>query len=208
MLKKGIIAGLLIIFISGLSAIGQTAQDDTEAAAVFIDQLSNDAIGVWTNTELTEDERRVEFNRLLSDGFHLPYIAQLALGRHYRTATGEQRQAYLDVFPDYIIEVFSERIGEYGDERFEVTGTAPAGSRDVYVRSKIIRPGSEDLLADWRVRQIDGKLQIIDIKLEGISLVRTQRDDFQEQIAASGIDGLIAELHARMGTPQSAPSGG
>ncbi|MGF1604709.1 MAG: phospholipid-binding protein MlaC [Rhodothalassiaceae bacterium] len=188
-----------LVLFSGL-AFGQTAQDDPEAAAAFIDQLSNDAIAVWTDPALTEPERRARFDDLLSNGFAIDYIAQLALGRHARTASKDELDQYMAVFPKYIIDVFSDRIGEYGDERFEVTGTAPAGQRDIYVRSNIIRPSSDNLLADWRVRRIGDKLQIIDIKLEGISMVRTQRDDFQEKISSSGMEGLIQELYSRLGT--------
>lgn len=198
---KRIIMGLAAALLLVQGAWAQAGKADTEKAAAFIDQLSNEAIGVWTDPALTEDERYEKFNRLLQEGFYLELIARYALGRHARTASEDQLNRYLDVFPDYVIDVFSERIGQYGDERFTVTETVPAGKEDILVRSKIIRPGSSDLLADWRVRKFDGEYRIIDVSLEGISLLRTQRNDFQEKIQDVGIDGLIRDLNQRMGRP-------
>ena len=78
-----------------------------------------------------------------------------------------------------------------------VDGTAPAGKRDIYVRSQILRPDGPPLAADWRVRKIEEEFKVIDLKIEGISMVITQRDEFMAKIASSGLDELIADLRRR-----------
>ena len=112
---------------------------------------------------------------------------------------------YNRIFPEYILRIYSSRLTEYGDEEVFVDGTAPAGKRDIYVRSKISRPDGPPLAADWRVRRIKEEFKVIDLKIEGISMVITQRDEFLAKIASSGLDSLIADLK-RHAEPDTAPA--
>ncbi len=74
------------------------------------------------------------------------------------------------------------------------------------MRSKIIRPDGPPLATDWRVRRIKEEFKVIDLKIAGISMVITQRDEFLAKIASSGLDSLIADLkrQARLDTAPAA----
>lgn len=183
---------LIGIFMTGAHA--QEAAQDPEGAMVFIDTLSSDAVAVWSDATKTEAERQKEFRNLLYAGFDVDFIAKLVLGRHMRTASSDQLREYQRLFPDYIINSFANRIGDYGNERLVVLGTAPAGKRDLFVRSNIERPRGEAITADWRVRKVNGEFQIVDIKVEGISLAVTQRDEFASIIERRGFNGLLDTL--------------
>lgn len=175
-------------------AQAETAAADPDGALAFIDKLADDAIAVWTDTNLTGDERQSTFRQLLYEGFYVTYISRLVLGRHRRTASPEQMSEYETLFPDYIINVFAARIGEYSNERFQILGTAPAGKRDVFVRSNILRPSAPPIATDWRVRKVGDEFKIVDLKVEGISMVVTQRDEFASKINQVGLEGLLDEL--------------
>lgn len=193
-----------------------SAADDPDAALVFISELSNDAFDVLNDTTLTQDERDDAFRELLRRGFDVNYIARIVLRRHYKTAPEGQRDAYKALFPEYIIRLYSDRLINFGDEQLEVTGTQPSsGKRDIYVRSRLIRPEGEPVAADWRVRRSrkTGELKIVDLKIEGVSMIKTQYDEFNAIISKSGFDGLLDELRS-VAEPESevaegpeAPSG-
>ncbi|MCG8452594.1 MAG: ABC transporter substrate-binding protein, partial [Spirochaetales bacterium] len=138
-----------------------------------------------------------EFHRLLKEGFEIEYLAKLVLGRHRRTASAQQMAEFQELFPDYIIKIYADRLKEYGDERFYVTGTSPAGKKDIYVHSEVTRQGRDPFAADWRVRFMNGQLRIIDIKIAGISMLQTQRDEFSARINNVGMDGLIEDLRIK-----------
>ncbi|MBK5920585.1 hypothetical protein CCR80_05960 [Rhodothalassium salexigens] len=201
--------GLSLITASLAPASAQSAAEEPENAKQFLSALADNAFSVWQDPSLTEAEREKKFQSLLLEGFHVDYIARLVLGRYTRQASDEQFRRYLDVFPQYTVEVISNRLGEYGNEKVTINETAPAGPRgDLYIRSTIVRPDAEDVLADWRVRKVGDEFKIIDVKLEGISMVRTQREDFQQKISQDGIDGLIDYLSDQAGVTEAASGNG
>ncbi len=72
------------------------------------------------------------------------------------------------------------------------------------VASRLIPRAGEPILVDWRVRETDGRPQIIDVVVAGVSLVVTQRSEFQSVVQSKGFDGLMALLRQRIG--QARPS--
>ena len=209
-MRRGFLASIVAVLfiILGASQVlaAESAAEDPTGAEEFVRQLANDAIGILNDTMLTQDERDEAFRSLLKDGFALDYVSRLVLGRHGRTASKAQMAEFDRVFPEYILRIYSSRLTTNGDEEISVDGTTPAGKRDIYVRSKIIRPDGPPLAADWRVRRIKEKFKVIDLKIEGISMVITQRDEFLAKIASSGLDSLIADLkrQARLDTAPAA----
>lgn len=190
-----VIAATLVLPVRAQSS----AAEDPQGARDFIQTLADTALAAWTDTQLTEEERKSRFYELLFEGFYVQYIGRFALGRYRQEASEQQINRFDDVFPQFVVQTFQERIGDYADERIEVTDHAPAGRRDIIVRSKILRPSDTDLLADWRVRRIGDDFKIIDVKLEGISMATTLRSDFQEKISKQGFDGLVEELASKIG---------
>jgi phospholipid transport system substrate-binding protein len=211
-MRRGFLAGIvaIIFVVSGASQIlaAETAAEDPTGAEEFVRQLAEHALSILNDTTLTQNERDEAFRGILKQGFALDYVSRLVLGRHGRTASRTQLAEYNRIFPEYILRIYSSRLTEYGDEEFVVDGTAPAGKRDIYVRVKIMRPDGPPLAGDWRVRKLKGNFKVIDIKIEGISMVVTQRDEFLAKIASSGLDSLIADLkrQAKLDTAQATKS--
>ncbi len=170
------------------------AAQDPEGAKAFITQLSDEAMAVWRDPTLTEAEREKKFRDLLYEGFDVRFLARLSLGRHAREMKREQFREYMKLFPDYIVNKFSKRIGDYTNQKIRILDTAPAGTRDIFVRTELVRPGGDPIAADWRVRRKKEGFRIVDVKVEGISMAITQRDEFSSLIEKSGIDGLLADL--------------
>lgn len=187
------IAALLALALPAFGA-EPTAQELPEESQAFIQDIADRTLAVLDDISLTQYERDQKYHDLLKEGFEIDYLAKLVLGRHRRTASKEQLAEFQRLFPDYIIDVYSTRLQKYGDESFVTTGTAPAGENDIYVQSTVTRKGRDPFEADWRVRMMDGKLRIIDVKIEGISMLQTQRDEFSARIANVGFDGLLQDL--------------
>lgn len=170
----------------------------TVDAAGFVDQLGQRTIAALDRLGGDPAARRQAVSALLDETVDLALIARLCLGRHWRTADKEQRTQYVDLFRANVLAVLSRRMSYYtGGEKFVVTGSRPARD-DAMVASEIIYATNDPpLKIEWRVRVTDGRPIIIDVLPEGVSLVLTYRSEFDEVVARSGMDGLLAELRDR-----------
>lgn len=132
-------------------------------------------------------------------------IGRLALGAHWRRAAPEDRQEYQALFHDFMLTSLANHlrphVGASMDayDTFNIRSVRPAGRRDVLVATTINPPGRPPLEVGWRLRERDGHYVIIDLVVEGVSLLVTQRADFSAVIERAGLTGLLKELRARSG---------
>jgi len=178
-----------------IGAVAQKAQADTEE---FIASLGDRALQVLVVDSQSETEREDAFRELLSEGFDLRLIGRYALGRYWRRATAEQRSEYAKLFEDFIVETYVARLGEYSGETLTVVSSHP-DDQDTTVTSEIVREGRPPIRVDWRVRRGEGEPKIIDVVVEGVSMLLTQRDEFASVIQRSGgnVEGLLARLREK-----------
>lgn len=205
-MMKRLITSISLVLLLALPVRSQdTAVDDTRGAIDFIQRVSEETIAVWSDAQMNEAERYQAFRTIFEEATDIELLARGMLGRHYRTATSEQRQAYMTAMSDYIIAEFDRRMAQIGFKTLVVTGTKPASGKHghVYVRTEVERDQGEPILADWRVRKKDGKFQIVNLEFEGINLMITNRDVFSSKVGDEGLDGLIAWLKTQSG-PTSA----
>lgn len=133
----------------------------------------------------------------------LPYfdftrMTQLAVGRPWREATPEQRKALEDAFRTLLVNTYSAAIstGVTPADKVDVKPAEGSGDR-VVVRTVVHRSGKPAVPVDYRlIKRADG-WKVYDVVVESVSLVQTYRSSFSEEIARSGIDGLIKVLEQR-----------
>ena len=192
-----LLAGALILTLGFSPAAPATAETPEQ----FVGTLGEEAIRVLADSTIPPEQRTAEFRRLLDKGFNMPLIGQLVLGRHWRTATEEQRAEYLRLFEDFIVQTYSVRLGQYNGEKFRIAGgrAAPDNTGDTLVTTEIIRPNGPPVRVDWRVRKAGENLKVVDVIAEGISMLITQRDEFAAVIQNSGgkVDALLDRLRRR-----------
>jgi phospholipid transport system substrate-binding protein len=188
---------LVLAAVFSINAVAQQAQADTEK---FIASLGDRALQVLVVDSQSEAEREDAFRGLLSEGFDLRLISRYALGRYWRRATKEQRAEYAKLFEDFIVETYVARLSEYSGETLKVVSSRP-DDQDTIVHSEIVRDGRPPIRVDWRVRNGDEQLKIIDVVVEGVSMLLTQRDEFASVIQRSGgnVEGLLARLREKSG---------
>jgi phospholipid transport system substrate-binding protein len=126
------------------------------------------------------------------------------LGRYWNRLPEPERLAYQELFGDVVIRSMARRLNSYAgdagaplEKRFRILGSAAAGTNDVLVRSKVFPTQGQPLDLDWRLRNGDSGLVVIDLIVEGASLLVSQRSEFAAVIERSDLDGLLAELRAR-----------
>lgn len=170
--------------------------DSSGDAVAFVSTHGDEMIAILDKPHGVE--RREEFGTWLNDVFDLETLASLALGPYKQSATPEQLEAYRHAFADYIVVTYEARFDAFSGYTFEVGQARPSNNNDVVVRTSVIDPAGQPVLVDFRVRDGGDKLQVIDVAVEGLSMLKTQRDEFSAVIQRQGIDGLVASLNQRV----------
>ena len=195
-LKTNFSALTLGIFLVAAPAAAEPTADELQEAATFIRQLADDTI---ESLQRTEEGRIIDPDRieeLLDRGFEVQRISRYVVGRHWKKASRDQRDEYSSLFRDFVIDVIIQRLELFTSAELEITGQYAAGKRDIFVASKVIRKqGNIDV--DWRVRKFGKAYRIIDLKVAGVSMVITYREDFGAVIQSKGFEGLIQRLREK-----------
>jgi phospholipid transport system substrate-binding protein len=173
--------------------VGAAAADEPRR---FIAELSDRALAILSGTEAGAPARTQALAALLDEAVDLRLLARLVLGRHWQRASEEQRRDYIELFRTYALQNLTASLAAYtGRERLTVSGSRPAGEGDSLVGTDItVDPGRPPVHIDWRVRQMGGRPVIVDVVAEGVSLLVTNRAEFDSIVSRSGIDGLLHEM--------------
>jgi phospholipid transport system substrate-binding protein len=174
----------------GAPATGHASQ---ETARAFITQLGKETVESLQSKDVAQ--RRTRMEDILRRGFDFNSIGRFVLGRHWNTATPQQREEFLVVFTDFVSKSYSRRLAEEASVTgFDITNVRDLGEGDYLVQTAIKRPTGAPLNYEWRVRAAQGNTKIVDVVIEGVSLLITQRSDFTSVVAQNGMDGLIRSL--------------
>ena len=207
-----ILLSALFFLFSGITAADDTAADmavnDPAGAIAFIETVAADTKTVWSDATLADADRAAAFRQIFEKAADIELLAKGMLGRHYKTASPAQRTGYMDAMTVFIIGEFDKRMQQIGFKDVEILGTTPASGKNghLFVRTKVDRENGAPILADWRVRKKGGEFRIVNLEVEGINLVITNREQFSARIAEIGLDGLIDELKSTYAAPVAAAS--
>lgn len=127
--------------------------------------------------------------------FDFVRMTQLAVGKHWRSATKEQKQALVTEFRNMLVRTYTKAFTVYRDQKIEFKPFRMAADADeVTVKTAIIKPGQPPVPVDYEMRKTADGWKAFDVIIEGVSMVTSYRGTFDTQIQQSGIDGLIRML--------------
>jgi len=128
--------------------------------------------------------------------FDFERMTRLAVGRSWRSATPEQRQALMSEFRILLVRTYTRAFTSYRDQIVEIKPLKLDSSMtDVTVKTAIVKPGSQQTVqVDYDMEKRPDGWKVYDLTVEGVSLVTSYRGTFADQIQQIGIDGLIKTL--------------
>jgi len=181
----------IVLIAVGFLAPRPVSADSNQDASAFISDFGHRAIAALTSPNISDEELTKRFRALFEEGFDVPYIAKSALGRFWPRASEAERAQFIPLFEDYIVEIYASQFRQYKGENFEAK-SAMEGPNGVSVYSEVVQPDGPTTKLEWVVVPVDGKPKIRDIKIEGVSMITTYRDQFANEILQH--DGKVAGL--------------
>lgn len=188
---------LALILVPGVRTA--EAASDVEAARAIIEEFGQEMLKVLGPDGQKDEQQFEKLTKLLKQAIDLDVTGRLILAKNWRRASDEQRTAYLDLFRPYALDNLASKIhassAKIPLENFEIVKSEAVGKNDVLVSTDLYWPGYPPYRLDWRLRaQKDGSLQAIDVMVQGISMVVTQRAEFASVIERRGFDGLLNQM--------------
>ncbi len=162
----------------------------------FVTKIGNDIIKILVNKSAPMEDRKQEFRGVLKSNFDIPSIGKFVLARYWRQATDSQKEEYLRLFEDAIVDNYAAQFDNYNNETLNVDSARESRDGGVIIVSKIIRhDNTPPLQVDWKVFKTQKGLRVLDIVVNGVSMSISQRSEYASVIKSKGgIDGLLQAM--------------
>jgi phospholipid transport system substrate-binding protein len=141
--------------------------------------------------------RRQKVETIAYAHFDFATISRLVLARNWPKLSARQRDEFVVEFKRHLSGTYWKTLEDYRDQKVTVNGARAEKNGDVTVRSQIEGERSEPIRIDYRLRPSGAELKVIDVIIEGVSLVQNFRSQTQQIISEVGVDGLIGRLREK-----------
>jgi phospholipid transport system substrate-binding protein len=130
--------------------------------------------------------------------FDIPYSARMVLGKHWRDATPEQRERFADAFYHTLVDNYGSALAEFTSNRLKVFPTkVEADAERATVRTEVTRDNGDHVPVNYSLRKSDDGWKAWDVVIEGISYVKSFREDYGAAIDQQGLDGVIERIQKK-----------
>lgn len=193
---------ILGVFALGLGTAVAGAEPATDRATpvAVVERLHGALLGLMREGDRLGFEGRARrIAPILADTFDGAFMAEKAVGRHWRTFDDDQRSRWTSLFAEFTTANYAGNFDRFSGQRFETLGE-DGGANDTHLVRTILRdPGNEDVELTYRLHRAADGWRIIDIQLRGtVSELALRRADFTSVLDGEGFDGLVALLRRRI----------
>ena len=176
-----------------LVAASAPAPGPRDIVATTVDEV----LAILKDASLSPEVRRERITAIAYERFDFPTMSKLVLAKYWKRFDAAQREEFLKEFKNFLAHRYGDRIDRYEQEKVEIVGERSAKGGDAIVATRIHRPSAAAVEVEYRLRSREGTWRVIDVKIEGISLVSNYRDQFHEVLSHGGPEKLLAQLRER-----------
>ena len=180
-LKKIIIIFFIYIFnLNNLSAVEPNE---------FVQSTVNKASEILSKN-ITRDEKIEKLKIIAKESVDIKGVGFYSLGSIRKSLNDDQKEKYLELFESYFLKSFSSRLAEYTNPHIEVTGQKVINKNYTIVSSNLVGTSERpEVKIDWRIYTKNPNTPLIrDLIIEGLSLARTQKEEFSSILNSNNED--------------------
>jgi len=186
----------------GASAEAKDPAALTQAPQALVTQTVRQVLDVLGAPDLEEGERRARIEALAFSVFDFTTMSKLVLARNWRKLDKQQRVAFVAEFKQYLSRNYGSRLERYEQADVEVLGARVEPRNDVTVLTQVVGSQYDGISMNYRLRERKGEWKIIDLVIEGVSMLANFRAQFSEVISREGVDGLLNAMRTRNAEPE------
>lgn len=182
---------------AGVSLHAQAAGDPVQLTRQTVDEVMAD---MKTNEAVYEADRAAldaMVQRRLLPRFNFAVMTQLAVGRSWAQASPEQKTVLQNEFRTLLTRTYTNVLFGSRNEKVSIRSNKTSEQGDVIVELEVSSPSGEPVVLAFRQRGTQGEWKVIDVSVDGVSLIVNYRTSFAREISQSGIDALIRSLQQK-----------
>ena len=165
-------------------------------AEQLVQSTTDDAKEIILNKQIKNSEKKIKIEKIALKVVDVDGLSRFSLGSHRKNLSEKQLKEYTRVFRLFFAKNISSRLQNYSDQNIKVVGSKKINENYVMVKSKMTsKIDMQEIKIDWRVFKIKEKLVIRDLVIEGLSLAKTQSDEFNSIFLSKGFERLKASLN-------------
>ena len=177
---------IIIFFIIGLSQKSFSYSSDPKQ---FITEIVDEAKKILVETN-TKEFKTKKLSEMALKTVDIKGIAYYTLGGHRKKLSEKEMEKYLELFEKYFLKSFTSRLSDYSDPKIDVLSSDVLSPKYTIVKSLLLATDKKpEVKIEWRVyTKNPDKPLIRDLIIEGLSLARTQKEEFASVIESNNGD--------------------
>ena len=178
-LSKKILKFFLVVSISFCFISNSFSIEPKEFVQLTVDRASE-----ALKNSISEEEKKEKLKIIAKETLDIRGIGYYSLGAHRKTLSKDKKKEYLNIFEQYFLKSFSSRLARYADPKIQVDSQKKLNDKYTMVSSVLVATKDKpEIKIDWRIKtkNPDNPL-IIDVVIEGVSLAKVQREEFNSII--------------------------
>ncbi|OQW99573.1 MAG: hypothetical protein BWK80_62800 [Desulfobacteraceae bacterium IS3] len=194
---------LFLVFVCVVIALPAPvpAAEPTDTLQLHIDEVVSILKDPQYQTDAQKDQQREKIWKIIRQIFDFERISKLSLGKYWKDFNPKQLKEFTDLFTDLLGDTYLKKIqGEYKNEKVNYLSQeigSDANSDKAQVKTEIVRENIK-IPVDYSLWNNKGAWRIYDVKIEGVSLVKNYRNQFQKILLNKMPDNLIEKLKNKL----------
>ena len=194
-MKKGLFFLISVLYLYSTSIIAVTYNSEPK---IFVQELIDDAVKSLSDKSLTKEEKNEAIKKIALENVDIKALGLYTLGSIRKDLDENTMNKYQELFHKYFLKSLTSRLTDYSSQKFEVFDSEQKSSNYTIVNSKIAESiKSPEIKIDWRVYTKNPQKPLIrDLIVEGLSLARTQKEEFASILNSNNndVNALINKL--------------
>ena len=198
--RKRYITVLAVLLILNFLPVSE-AKDENPAVS-YVAHVVDEAISSLTAKGISLRTKEKRFKKLLIKTFDVDFLSRFTMGRYWRQATDAQKAKYTELFTSLLSQNYATLFNNYSGEQVKIISSNVDEQNDhTIVRGELIQVDGKVVSLHWRLKGETGRYKMLDVIVEGISMLTTQREEMMSVIQNHNydIDKLLTFLETKVG---------
>ena len=173
------------------------AKNERIKSAEILAKKIFDEIFTIVSKSTNDKQKRIALVNLFDKYADVPIIARAVLGSPWRKLNDFERTKFIKAFRQYLAKKYSAQFSEFLGAEMLIEKSIDSGSKaGIMVYTRLLMPGSSPIKVGWQVSDASGSFKMVDVKIEGISLLTSERGEIRNHLSKEG--GSVSKLSSAL----------